>query len=203
MTTGPLYSLTPSFAIVPEDEQPEGHVFANYLEFPDLVLAQHMLSLWYVSSPSPKSSLFLISRRRTRILLQTTTETNARILSSSSPSLLSSSSDSSVNIDQRTRWAFLIAQAMPYCLRPCFRTAGPILTVHPLYGAMQWFEQVGRMREHRWCEEWFSHIVARGSPFGNPGEGVVKQESGKSRKAAYQLHLPPYGRQALKLELED
>jgi hypothetical protein len=59
------------------------------------------------------------------------------------------------------------------------------------------------MCEHRWCEELFSHIVAGGSPFRNPGEAVVKEESGKIRKAAYQLHLPPYGRQTLKLELED
>jgi len=59
------------------------------------------------------------------------------------------------------------------------------------------------MREHRWREELFSHIVAGGSPFKNPGEVLAKQESRKIGRAAYQFHLPPIRRQSLKLELEE
>lgn len=144
VTPGPLYSPIPSGAIVPEDDQPEGHVFANFLEFPDLVVAQHMLTLWYVSSPSPKSSLFLISHRGIHILLQTATETNARILSNSPPSPLSSSSDSSINLDHRTRWAFLIARVMPYCSDPVFAQQAPyslcILSTARCGGLSRWGE---------------------------------------------------------------
>lgn len=45
-TEGPLYTLVPSYVLVDEDETGEGRVFENYVEFPNLVVAQNMLTYW-------------------------------------------------------------------------------------------------------------------------------------------------------------
>lgn len=91
---------------------------------------------------------------------------------------------------------------MPYCLQDDFRTSGPLVLIHPLRIAMQWFEHIGKEWEVRWCEQVFKRAVRGGNPFrdadADGGDQYREQEAGGG--SVYQLVLPRYGADCLRLE---
>jgi hypothetical protein len=119
-------------------------------------------------------------------------------------------SPSSPDVEGCTIIALLIAQSVPYCLQERFKTAGPMVALHTFSGAMQLFEHLQAEREVRWCREVFAKMNAGENPFEDPYprhgvsvdgiETVVEEVKSEGERAKYQLSLPHYGKNALRLD---
>ena len=82
------------------------------------------------------------------------------------------------------------------------RTLGPFIVIHPLHAAAQFFETAGDTRKVGWCKEVFSVVNVGGDPFADSEESteMAGVEKGREGKVNYQLALPKYGEDCMKLE---
>jgi hypothetical protein len=187
--SGPLYSETPVYAFAPEDESPLGPVFTNFLDFPDLAIAQTLLNFW-----------------GTFLILQTTAAAISQAVEAGGAYVPGNSPGS---IDKCTATAVMIAKSVPYCLQSRFKTAGPVVILHTFGIASQWFEHLHAEREIRWCREVFAKMNLGGNPFEDPEQGArsggeIRQPQLSKRRedeeANYGLKLPHYGKEVLRLD---